>query len=225
MEPQIPTSFIPKRPVSGEINSSTSPSHTFGLLSIFTFLVVVVTALSFGYVYFYQKQLVTQKAKLTSSIDDAKNNIGTDFINEMKRLSFRIDGVKMLLKNHIVVSPIFQALQATTLQSVQYKSFSYQFVTDPGTKAQTVQVSLVGSAKSYATIALQSDAFTQNSLIKNPIFSNLTVSDKTNVVDFKLVFTVDPGNLSYQAFIDSKVKSQSPITANQTLPTINQTQQ
>lgn len=219
MEPQIPTSFIPKKPVSSDMKTSHSSSRSVGLLTILTVIVVIATAVSFGFVYFYQKQLVVQKQKLTSSIDEAKNNIGTDFINDMRRLNARIDGVKTVLNSHVVVSPVFDALQATTLRSVQYKNFTYQFTIDPGTKSQVVQVSLAGSAKSYSTIALQSDAFTQNSLIRNPVFSGLTVNDKTNVVDFKLVFTVDPKNLSYQTFIDSKTGNGNQVT----LPISNET--
>lgn len=212
MEPNIPTSFIPKRPVTNEDSPSHMSPHAVGLLSILTAVVVIVTVVSFGFVYIYQKQLDSQKAKLTTSINVAKNNIGTDFINDMKRLNARIDGVKTILGHHIVVSPIFQALEATTLRSVQYKNFSYGFTTDPGTKATLVEVVLLGNAKSYATIALQSDAFTNNTLIKNPIFSSLSVNDRTNAVDFKLVFTVDPSDLSYQTFIDSKMKAVQPAT-------------
>jgi polyisoprenoid-binding protein YceI len=81
-------------------------------------------------------------------------------------------------------------------------------------------VELTGSAKNYATIALQSDAFSSNSLIKNPVFSNLTVDDKTRTVSFKLSFSVNIADLSYQTFIDSMIKkqNQAPVTNNQTTP-------
>ncbi len=121
----------------------------------------------------------------------------------MQRLSDRISSVKTLIQNHVVVSPIFAALQATTLQSVQYQSFTYQFVTDPTTNAKMVQVEITGTALSYATLALQSDAYAQSSLIKNPIFSQLVVDDKTQDVGFKLDFTVDPNALAYTTFVNS----------------------
>jgi hypothetical protein len=75
------------------------------------------------------------------------------------------------------------------------------------TKGQMVQATLAGTAKTYAAIALQSDAFAKNTLIKNPVFSNLTVDDKTGLVGFKLVFTVAPGDLSYEKFITDSTKS------------------
>lgn len=207
MNPEIPTSFIPKRPViSGMFSNAKPRNHTVGLLSLLTVIIVISTGLSFVGVYLYEKSLVSQKAKLEQSIDSSRKEIGTDFVVDMKRLTARISGVKTLLQNHIVISPIFSALEATTLRSVQYKTFTYEFKPNTGNvDGQVVQVMIDGTAKSYSTIALQSDAFTQNALIKNPIFSNLTVDDKTNNVGFKLVFDVAPADLSFQAFIDAKL--------------------
>lgn len=203
MEPTIPTSFIPKRPVTSEVLAPERKNHTIGLLSFLTVIIVLATIVSYGGVYVYHRSLVAQKNKLVRSINDARGGIGTDFLADMKRLNARIAGVKTLVQNHIVVSPIFEALHATTLRSIQYKSFQYEFTTETATKSQLVKVSLDGVAKNYSTIALQSDAFAQNHLIKNPVFSDLTVDDKSNVVNFKLQFEVNPTDLSFERFINA----------------------
>lgn len=225
MDPQISTSFIPKRPVtSGVVTTSTSHSKAAGLLSLLTVIVVVATILALGGVILFEKSLVSQKQRMEQSIGDARSTIGSDFLADMQRLTARITGVKELLQSHIVVSPIFSALEATTLRSIQYKSFEYQFITDPATKAQMVRVTLTGEAKNYASIALQSDAYAQNTLIKNPVFSDLTIDDKTNVVKFRLTFDVAPAALSFQTFVDAKTKAQPqalPTTTPQTPPPVN----
>jgi hypothetical protein len=213
MEPNTPTSFIPKHPIESSTVPSTHRSGSVGLLSLLTFVIVVFTGVAFAGVYLYQKQLVSQKAKLEASIKQAQDGIGTDFVTEMKRLDSRIDGVKDLIKNHVVVTPIFEALEASTLRSVQYKDFSYSIKTDTTTKASIVSVDLTGTAKNYATIALQSDAFSSNTLIKNPVFSNLTVDDKSRTINFKLNFTVSLADLSYQSFIDSRAQKQNQALA------------
>lgn len=213
MEPNFPTSFIPKRPVSSEPVSASHRSRTVGLLSFVAVIVVIATILAYGAVYLYEIRLKGQKVKIENSIDGARDGLGTEFVTDMKRLSARIEGVKSLLKSHIVVSPIFDALQETTLRSVQYKSFGYAITTDTTTKTQMVKVDLAGTAKSYATIALQSDAFSQNELIKNPVFSDLTVDEKTGRVGFKLTFNVTPTDLSYQKFVDRLTASQQSAVA------------
>lgn len=218
MPPQMPTSFIPKRPVSSDPVPEQQSSRAVGILSLIAFVVVAATAVSYGGVYLYQKQLIAQKAKTDALINEARNGIGTEFLTDMKMLSNRIEGVKAVIKRHIVVTPIFASLEQSTLRSIQYKSFGYEFVSDPATAQQTVKVTLTGVAKSYATIALQSDSFTQNALIKNPVFSNLTIDDKTSNVNFKLAFTVNPAALSYESFIAnlgrgaSVEQSTTPIT-------------
>jgi len=203
MEPVISTSFIPKRPVSTEPATSTHHSGSVGLLSFITFIIIAGTVVAFIGIYLYQQSLTSEQAKVQASITQAQNSIGNNFVSDMQRLSDRINSVKTLIQNHVVVSPIFAALQATTLQSVQYQTFTYQFITDPTTNAKMVEVDITGTALSYATLALQSDAYAQSSIIQNPIFSDLVVDDKTQQIGFKLVFNVDPNSLSYVTFINS----------------------
>lgn len=211
MEPVISTSFIPKRPVSSEPVNSSHSSGSVGILSLATIVIVVGTAVAFGGVYLYQQSQISQKAKLQTSITQAQDGLGASFVADMQRLSARIDGVKTLINNHVVVSPVFAALQATTLQTVQYKGFAYVFTSDTTTGARMVEITITGTAKNYATLALQSDAYAQAPIIINPIFSNLVVDDKTQQVGFKLVFTVKPDDLSYTTFINSIGKTAAPL--------------
>jgi hypothetical protein len=53
----------------------------------------------------------------------------------------------------------------------------------------------------YRSIALQSDLFTQNKNLIDPVFSNLTLDNSGNVL-FDLEFLVDPSFVNYkQAFL------------------------
>ena len=137
MDTQIPTSFIPKRPVSTEPVAPKVQSRAVGIVSLLAVVSVIATGLSFGGVYLYEKQLTAQKIKADTEINDARKGIRTDFLSDMKRLDARIAGVSMLLRRHIVVTPIFEALQDTTLRSVQYKTFTYAFVPDAKNKSDT----------------------------------------------------------------------------------------
>lgn len=218
MEPATPTSFIPKRPVTtAPVADSSTKGASIGILSLITVILIIGTVVSYGGVYLYKKQVEQNKAALQKTITQAKDGLGTDFITQMKRLNARIDGVKQLLKQHVVVTPIFKALQETTLRSVQYKDFSYELTTDQTTKSDIVKVKLTGIAKGYATIALQADAFAQSQLIKNPVFSGLSLNEKRNVT-FNLTFDVAADNLSYQSFIDSLNKTTKPVEALTTNP-------
>lgn len=208
MEPGTPTSFIPKRPIISEPVSVQRSSRSIGLFTLITFVIMTGTALSYVGVYLYEKQLLDQKTNLGTSVTEAQNEIGTDFLLDVKRLNDRIEGVRDLLKTHVVVTPIFDALQRTTLRSVQYKTFGYTLVSDSLTKQQSILVTLTGTTKNYSIIALQSDAFTENPLIKNPVFSGLSINEKTGAVDFKLVFDVNIEDLSFEKFINNLQKKE-----------------
>ena len=204
MEPFLPTtSFIPKKPIDTSDIIVTTHRSSGGLVGFLCFFMILISVLSYGGAYMYKKGLDAQKVAIDQQLAKSRDNIGTDFVTDMKRLSARIAGVKTLLGTHVVVTPLFQTLQDTTLRNVVYTNFSYAVATDDTTKKSTVTVTLNGIAKSYETIALQSDAFTKSTIIKNPIFSDLKVDNKTNKVGFKLVFTADPKDLSYENFLQN----------------------
>lgn len=209
MEPFAPTtSFIPKKPIdTSDVVVTTHKSG--GLVGFLCFFMVLISVLSYGGVYVYNKTLIQQKADLDTKLAKARDSIGTDFVSDMKRLNARITGVKALLSAHVVVTPIFKALQDTTLRTVVYNNFSYELKTDDTTKKTAVTVTLTGTAKSYAAIALQSDAYTKSPIIKNPIFSDLKINTKSNTVDFKLTFTCDPNDLSYEQFLKTNQPNQT----------------
>ena len=76
MDPQIPTSFIPKRPVLADASVSTPRNRVVGLLTLLTVVVVLATIVSAAGVYLYQKSLVAQKQKFETSLTEARNGIG-----------------------------------------------------------------------------------------------------------------------------------------------------
>lgn len=207
MEPTIPTSFIPKNPVSGEVRpraQSANGKRVVGLLTFITVITVIAAILSFVGVYLYEQRLTNQKQTLEQSITDARTDLGSDFVAEMQRLEQRIKGVKSLLASHVVISPIFEELQAQTLRSVRFTKFEYTIQQDMQTNQAVVDVSLSGVARSYAIVALQSDALAESKMFKNPVFSNLTLEEQTGNVNFSLTFTVDAADLSYQKFIEKR---------------------
>lgn len=210
MEPFAPTtSFIPKKPIDTSDVVVTTHKSGGGLIGFLCFFMVLISVLAYGGVYAYNKSLVQQKADLDTKLAKARDSIGTDFVSDMKRLNARITGVKTLLGTHVAVTPIFKALQDTTLRTVVYNNFSYELKSDDTTKKTVVTVTLTGTAKSYAAIALQSDAYTKSSLIKNPIFSDLKINTKSNTVDFKLVFNCDQNDLSYERLLKASQPNQT----------------
>ncbi len=192
MEPtQFQTSFIPKKALTEERPVRTRPVSLFLFLATIIFVASVASA---GFVYFTEAGLKRGVAGMRSDLDAAAAAFESDFIADLQELDRRIASSKKILENHISISPIFESLQTLTLKSVQFTKFEYKIL-GSGASA-SIAVKMSGKTDEYESLALQSDALTKNKYFKDPIFSNLNIDEKGNVL-FDVTFTVDPNLVLY----------------------------
>lgn len=185
MPPQnFQTSFIPKKPLAEPV---VRQKFTIGIFGFIGLIVFVLTAASAGGIYVYQKNIVQQLSDKQAQLNNARNSIESPFIDEAKTLGRRITDANEILSNHIIVSPIFQALQINTLKTVQFTHFQYE---TPQTPKDPIKISMSGIARDYTSIALESDQLAKNKNIQNPLFSGLALDPATGNVTFSLDFTV-----------------------------------
>jgi len=190
MEPKFKTSFIPKKPIVSSGNIARKSIDFFAVIAIVVFLGSIVLSVA---VYAWKYTLTKQVATSEESLVKARDQFDQEFIGYVNRLNSRIETSKDLLNKHVGASTIFGFLASHTLKTVSYSSFSYSYETDG-----TVKVVLTGLAKSYSSIALQSEEFgKQNQYIKSPIFSNMN-PDQGGDVSFTLTALLDKNLISYQ---------------------------
>ncbi len=194
MEQNFQTSFIPKKPMIEEKAVVAHPAGFLTIISIFIFLTVAIAS---GGLYFYKGIAAKNITKMESDLNLAKNRFEPSKITQLQVLDKRLRASDLILSKHIAVSPIFKALQSITLKTVRYTKFSYDFGTD---KDARVTVKMSGQAVGYRSVALQSDLFTKNKYLIDPIFSNLSLDDKGNVL-FDLEFSVDPTFVDYKQML------------------------
>ncbi|MFA6324895.1 MAG: hypothetical protein WCX46_01565 [Candidatus Paceibacterota bacterium] len=201
MEQNFQTSFIPKKPMIEERSVPSRPTSLLTIISIFIFITVVVSSAG---LYFYKGVLVKDIAGMNADLILAKSRFEPSKITQLQVLDKRLRASNSILSSHITVSPIFEALQALTMKSVRYTKFSYSI--DDKNKinvkmsGQTVGY---GAYSAYASIALQSDLFTKNKNLIDPVFSNLSLDDKGNVI-FDLDFSVNPTFVNYKGNLSSE---------------------
>lgn len=214
MEAQFQTSFIPKKPLAEDRVVQTQP------VSILTFvgtIIFIASLIGAGAVYFMKAGLERSVVSMKSQLEAASGAFEKDFITELQTTDQRINAARTVLGNHVVVSPVFQTLQQSTLKSVQFTKFSYT-TSGTGTNAK-VDVSMTGRAQSYTAIALQSDALTKNKYIKDPVFSDLTLDDQGSVL-FSLSFSVDPRLVSFGDSLSRLPGSTDAVQSSASLPVV-----
>lgn len=202
MDPKIQTSFIPKKSLATVAKSqSANTSGTEGGISIVFLIALIifisVLALAIG-VFLYQQFLFQDIENKKVSLDRARSAFEPTLIEEMSRLDFRMKSASEILNNHKALSEFFSLLENTTLVSIQFKDFNYNI-----DESERISISMNGVASNFNSVALQSDIFGDNKFIQEPIFSNLNLDKKGDIV-FDFTAFIDPKLLSYK---DTKVSS------------------
>ena len=203
MEPNFQTSFIPKKPMIEKRAAPSRPASLLTIISIFIFFTVVLAS---GGLYFYKGIMEKNIQNMNGQLTLAKNSFEPSKITQLQVLDKRLRASNTLLSGHITVSPIFEALQSLTMKTVRYSKFTYSFGDDG-----KIDVKMSGQAVGYRSIALQSDLLTTNKDLIDPVFSNLSLDDKGNVL-FDLDFSVDPSFVNYKQTL--LTEASNPVTVN-----------
>jgi len=182
------TTFIPKKPITQEYREESS-SSLVSTISVGLFLISLLLA---GGVYFYSEYTDKNVAVKKKSLDISQGRFEPQTLQEFKDIDKRLSAAKIVLHQHIAITPVFDILSQLTLKNIQYTKFGYKF--DEAGKSVTVTLS--GVTNNYETIALQSDNFSKNKLIQDPVFSNLNLDTNGKLV-FDLNFNVDPSLINF----------------------------
>lgn len=208
MEPNFQTSFIPKKPMIEERVSSPRSVGFLMVISIFIFFTVLLGSLG---LYFYKAFMNRSITQMETDLNLAKSRFEPSKIVQLQVLDKRLNASNEILSKHIAVSPIFEILQAITMKTVQYNQFSYELGADQDAK---IMINMKGLAVGYRSVALQSDLFTENEFLIDPVFSNLSLDNTGNVL-FDLDFSVDPNLVNYKQMLQIKgTNTPPPILEN-----------
>jgi hypothetical protein len=200
MDQNFQTSFIPKKPMVAERAAGTRSVGFFTVIAIFILFAVLLLS---GALYFYKSSIVNDIAQKEADLNLAKNRFEPSKITELQVLDKRLRASSEIIAAHVAVTPIFQALNDITMKTIRYTNFSY----DVGAgKDAKVDIKMSGVAIGYSSVALQSDLFAQNKNLISPVFSNLNLDDKGNVL-FDLEFSVDPSFINYKQNLMTQTKT------------------
>lgn len=192
MEPNFQTSFIPKKPIVKE-RAVRAPS--MGLFGVIAFFIFFGSILVLGGAYLYRNNLAEQIITKSNDLEQARNRFEYEKLSQLQRLDRRLRVAQVVLSKHIAISPIFKDLSEITLRNIQYTNFAYELA---GDGSSNILVKIKGiSPNGYEPIAIQSDLFGQNKNFINPVFSNLSLTDKGGVA-FDLQFAVDRSFVDYR---------------------------
>lgn len=201
METKFQTSFIPKAPISGhQAAAPKRPMGFFTFLSILVFLASVVSAIG---AYAYLNFLKVQERKVNSDLTKNINAFEPQTIEKYEKLDARMTSAKELLAKHVAVTNVIDYLEEATLKTIQFKDFKFSL-----TEAGLVTLSMLGEAKSYNSVAYQSQVFGRKRDLLNQVFSNLDKNEKGNVT-FDFSAAIDPTFVYYSKTLQPALVDES----------------
>lgn len=198
MEQNFQTSFIPKKPIIEDKSKSKQSTNIFLFITLFIFLFSVAL---FFILYFYSSYLNNKIKEVDKSLKSSDSTSQATTLVALQKLESRLTSANSILDSHITISPIFKILQGIIIKNVTFNDFSYSL----DEKGNTL-VKMSGEAKSYRDLAIQSDLFSQDKNLKNPIFSNLSLNPKGNIT-FNLEFYVDKDLVNYRRSIELQAEN------------------
>ncbi|MDP3996825.1 MAG: hypothetical protein Q8P86_04000 [bacterium] len=170
-------------------------------MSIFSLLATIVFIVSLAAsagAFFYHKALVGELQEMNDQLVRAKKEFEPQTIEEISRFSKRVGESIKILDSHTAMSNIFKIFEEGTLKTVRFSSFTYSF--SGGSEAS---VSLSGEAVDFNAVALQSDEFGNNKLVKNPVFSNFQFTE-TGTVSFGFTASIPLSVISFKESINEE---------------------
>lgn len=181
--PTIPTSFVPKQPVSTAARRPQSGLNAFLIIAgVVAGLAVLASGATFGYKTYLENVRTTK----STALETAQKEVNPETVEGFIRLRNRFNSAQTLLDQHVLTSQFFDTIEARTLQTVRFNSLILTVADD-----RSAEIQMEGVAKSFNALAAQSEAFASEKRIKRAIFSSIAVKEN-GTVGFKLSAELDP---------------------------------
>jgi Tfp pilus assembly protein PilN len=194
MESPINTSFIPSRQqfeVESDTTYSRGPSDLLFLFGVIT--LIVAAALTAG-VFLYKQFATSDLSSKKEQLEKAQKAFDQNLVRELSRLDERLRVAEGLLSTHTAPSILFSVLEQSTLTSIQFTDLEFKQTADQ------LSVTMKGKAASVNGVALQANIFSQNPVIKDPIFENLDLANDGRI-GFDVSFLLNPDYVRYESLI------------------------
>lgn len=211
MDPRQP-SFIPRKSVT----DTRLPSHAYlGFFNLFCTSIFLVAILAAGAVFLYTRILESTVESRTKELASYQEQIKAPIVTELKKVSARLDAAEQRLLSHTALSIFFRELETITLRNIRWKTFKFEET------GNAPSVTMEGEAKSFASVALQSDNLGQSPIFVNPLIANLNAQKNAQNGVSTAIFTLkaglNPNIINYHnavtaAIEEAKAKTQPSTT-------------
>lgn len=165
-----PSYFIPKQ-TQGAVPARVKQKKKFHIFSFVATVMLLGAVILAGFTFFYEGYTEQQLEDQKNALAEARNRFNEADIASVQELDRRMRAATYLLDRHVALSRVFDALELTTKQSIQFTGLKYeQRPSSDGT------LTITGGTESFRTVALQANSFAGATLFADAIFTDLGTS-------------------------------------------------
>ncbi|OHA17491.1 MAG: hypothetical protein A3B08_00255 [Candidatus Taylorbacteria bacterium RIFCSPLOWO2_01_FULL_43_44] len=172
MDQKFRTSFIPRQEIAATEQRAAIAFRfsIFSIIALATFVLSIFLAMA---VFFYQRSLVKSIDRMNSDMIAVQNSLDKMTVDSYIRMDQRLEAAKKIIASHNALRPVLALLEEKTLLNVRLKNFEYN--RDPSGE---MTISMGGEAINFITIASQSDLWSGEDRMIDPLFNDLSLVSK-----------------------------------------------
>ncbi len=165
-------SFIPKQPSRGTVKQR--GTRKIYVLTYISFVLFFGTLIAAGGTFFYKisvdSQLKVEKQKLTSQ----RNLFNLADFERVKELNKKLTSAQKLLDEHVSVISILEALEKSTLSTIQIKSFALD-----RSQYSKIALNLEAETEDFNSVLFQRKVFAENPVLQGASIADLALNTNT----------------------------------------------
>jgi len=166
------SSFIPKQTTTS-VSSRPQKKRRFNILGFVATTLLIVSLCVAAGMYFYKEYKLKELAEEKIHLSEERDRFNDAEMASVQELSRRILAADYLIDNHLSPSKLFDTLELSTKESVQFNDFTFE-----QTPSREASISISGETDEFNAVALQELQFGDgNNIFENTIFSNITTQD------------------------------------------------
>lgn len=196
------TSFIPQRPTKGKTN--TRRVRKIYVLTYISYVLFFGAVLAAAGTFFYNVLIESQLQSAQQTLTAEREKFSQSDIESVRELDKKIKMAGERLNNHISVVSIFEAIEASAVQSLRFIEFSYERLND-----EAPVVVLKGTTGSFDSVIFQRDVLKANPVLADGYIEEVDLEtidtaegenaapDLQQVITFELSNQIDPSLIGY----------------------------
>ncbi len=160
-----------------------TPGWSTGIIFFSGALLVIVLAVYFAMILFFEPHINTQISNIDSQVQTLSQSISSQDQTNLLTFYSQISNLQSLLAHHVLFSQFLTWLEQNTETNVAYTSFSF---------SSGNQISLTATAASEADINQQIAIFQASPEVENVVISNVSAASTGGGFQFSATLLMNP---------------------------------